>query len=48
MLRNTYHIQTKLDYEACDITLNPLHDELTHCGLMTLYGDKDLGQHWLR
>ena len=22
--------------------------ELTHCGLVTLYGDRDLGQHWLR
>ena len=21
---------------------------LTHCGLVTPYGDKDLGQHWLR
>ena len=21
---------------------------LTHCGLMTPYGDRDLGQHWLR
>ena len=20
---------------------------LTHCGLVTTYGDKDLGQHWL-
>ena len=22
--------------------------ELTHCGLVTPYGDRDLGQHWLR
>ena len=21
---------------------------LTHCGLLTSYGDRDLGQHWLR
>ena len=21
---------------------------LTHCGLMTPYGDRDLGHHWLR
>ena len=21
---------------------------LTHCGLVTPYGDRDLGQHWLR
>ena len=21
---------------------------LTHCGLMMPYGDRDLGQHWLR
>ena len=23
-------------------------DELAHCGLMTPYGDTDLGQQWLR
>ena len=22
--------------------------KLTHCGLVTSYGDRDLGQHWLR
>ena len=22
-------------------------DELTHCGLVTPYGDRDLGQQWL-
>ena len=22
--------------------------KLTHCGLVTPYGDRDLGQHWLR
>ena len=22
--------------------------ELTHCGLLTPYGDIDLGQHWIR
>ena len=22
--------------------------QLTHCGLLASYGDKDLGQHWLR
>ena len=22
--------------------------DLTHCGLVTPYGDRDLGQHWLR
>ena len=48
MLRNIHHIQTKLDYEAWDLTVNLLHDELTHCGLMTPYGDRDLGQHLLR
>ena len=21
---------------------------ITHCGLVTLYGDMELGQHWLR
>ena len=29
------------------ILLMLLH-KLTHCGLVTPYGDKDLGQHWLR
>ena len=24
------------------------HNELTHWGLVTPYGDRDLGQHWLR
>ena len=24
------------------------NQELTHCGLVTPYGDRDLGQHWLR
>ena len=23
-------------------------NKLTHCGLVTLYGDMELGQHWLR
>ena len=23
-------------------------DKLTHCGIVTSYGDRDLGQHWLR
>ena len=23
-------------------------DQLTRCGLVTPYGDRDLGQHWLR
>ena len=27
---------------------NPFVKEFTHCGLVTPYGDKDLGQHWLR
>ena len=26
----------------------PGSSELTHCGLVTPYGDRDLGQHWLR
>ena len=25
-----------------------IDDKLTHCGLVTPYGDWDLGQHWLR
>ena len=31
-----------------NLHINPRLDELTHCGLMTPYGDIDLGQHWLR
>ena len=27
---------------------NNMRSVLTHCGLMTPYGDRDLGQHWLR
>ena len=35
------------------VKLNPnlvqVRDEwFTHCGLVTSYGDRDLGQHWLR
>ena len=26
----------------------PEHQALTHCGLVTPYGDIDLGQHWVR
>ena len=26
----------------------PTISDLTHCGLVTSYGDRDLGQHWLR
>ena len=31
-------------FATCSVA-NPL---LTCCGLVTLYGNKDLGQHWLR
>ena len=31
-------------FKACTNMTSPL----THCGLMTPYGDIDLGQHWLR
>ena len=24
------------------------HSALTHCGLVTSYGGRDLGQHWLK
>ena len=27
---------------------SPAGHDLTHCGLVVLYGDIDLGQHWLR
>ena len=30
------------------LTHHPGANELTHCGLATPYGDRELGQHWLR
>ena len=37
------YVLLKVIYEEVHFTL-----VLTHCGLVTLYGDRDLGQHWLR
>ena len=34
-----------IDY---DIKIIFFDDTLTHCGLVTSYGDIDMGQHWLR
>ena len=43
------------NYAYVSLGLNELNEnvyiklwELTHCGLVTSYGDRDLGQHWLR
>ena len=44
------HIKHHLDdllVVVVDICKRKIKD-LTHCGLVTPYGDKDLGQHWLR
>ena len=30
-----------------DLSLD-VSSSLTHCGLMTTYGGRDLGQHWFR
>ena len=43
----------RLDYAAVDasaVSIYPITGggKLTHCGLVTPYGDRDLGQHWLR
>ena len=37
-----------IGYEfMADIDLDVCRGLLTHCGLVTPYGDRDLGQHWL-
>ena len=30
------------------LLFHAVYHQLTHCGLVTPYGDIDLGQHWLR
>ena len=48
---NTNILTTKIYSEMFSVKLWPYCPYLgwlTHCGLMTPYGDKDLGQHWLR
>ena len=35
----------RVNWHRCNQTFTAV---LTHCGLMTPYGDIDLGQHWLR
>ena len=37
---NWYRIRNKLQWN--------LHRNSTYCGLVTPYGDRDMGQHWLR
>ena len=31
-----------------NVSLSSMRKDLTHCVLMTPYGERDLGQHWLR
>ena len=42
-------IKIHLEFTYPKLHLNsPMTYELTHCGLVTPYGERDLGQHWLR
>ena len=45
------HVMTELDKMVAGLPI-PIECDtdsaLTHCGLVTPYGDTDLGQHWLR
>ena len=41
------HIEAGLT-EVTDISQMMPDNSLTHCGLMTPYGEIDLGKHWLR
>ena len=36
------------DPDVCHHMASLGHNELTHCGLVTLHGNIDLGQHLLR
>ena len=48
-MRHDYSIwYTLYDYFMNTVWDNNLEHYLTHCGLATLYGDRDLGQYWLR
>ena len=50
------HLYVFIDTETHDCCITKcmnawqgkLDMHLTHCGLVTLYGNIDLGQHWLR
>ena len=42
-LNHHYH-----EYAISPCTHHAYNVSLTHCGLVTPYGDTDLGQHWLR
>ena len=57
--RNNIKLQVFFSYRFADYTaIGQMHIQcinslgaisvLTHCGLVTPYGDRDLGQHWLR
>ena len=39
----------EMGLKIIDLKLHlPEANQLTHCGLVTSYGGRDLGQHWLR
>ena len=47
------HVSKRSIYFNVDLSfvihvIKHLVSRLTHCGLVTEYGGKDLGQHWLR
>ena len=44
--KQCYLVGRKQNQESCSAFCDELN--LTHCGLMTPYGNEDLGQHWLR
>ena len=48
--RNQGNYVMEMNSGSSRIIVNPVTDwkSITHCGLVTSYGDRDLGQHWLR
>ena len=49
--QQNWNISITEKYDNCKLKImDTSHriNELTHCGLVTLYGQKDLGQHWFR
>ena len=45
---NRYVMYKEYDSYFCDLLSYIMANALTHWGLVTPYGDSDLGQHWLR
>ena len=44
---SSQEIPLEMSFAKSHFVQSPIY-LLTHCGLVTTYGDKDLGQHWLR